>query len=537
MQIDRVIPFEQREDLGINRLILDVSLDSVLFHKNIFPLFDGDLISIHSISDMRKNVVTISGAITRPGDYQLDKKMSVSDLIEKADGLIEDTYLGRVDVNRLDEDFNRKLIRLDLRRVMDFNPNENIELFPGDKIELFSIKEMKPKPSVRIEGHVKKPGDYLLKKGMRIKDALFYSGWFLDENFKNETYLKRADLISLNSDKATKSIYNFDLSKILKEDQPSLNKELKNGDIIKIYPKNYFNDKKFVRVNGIISNPGKYELKTKMDLKDLILEAGGFKEFSYKYKVEISRMNFIQEYDIFSSIFEVFIDDGMNILSDSSNIMDINTGKLYLDAFDEINILAETIYNVPKKIVIQGAVKFPGNYTISSDDEQISDILFRAGGFKKDAYPLGSEFKRNKKKLKVDFNKINDRPGSKFDFNVQEGDTIFISTQPRVIGVIGEVNSEGWFKYETNLKIKDVIKRSGGFTSMADKKSVYIKYPNGISKYYSPLFSNHKVLDGSIVYVGKKKETEPFNLTTYLTDATQILASLVQVVSFYMLIK
>ena len=44
-------------------------------------------------------------------------------------------------------------------------------------------------------------------------------------------------------------------------------------------------------LDGIVRKPGKFELKTGMNLKDLILEAGGVDEDVYRYRIEVARIN------------------------------------------------------------------------------------------------------------------------------------------------------------------------------------------------------------------------------------------------------
>ena len=58
-----------------------------------FPLQDGDRIQIFSVLDLRQNTVDLQGAVTRPGRYDLGDSLKLSELIQKADGLLGDAYL------------------------------------------------------------------------------------------------------------------------------------------------------------------------------------------------------------------------------------------------------------------------------------------------------------------------------------------------------------------------------------------------------------------------------------------------------------
>ena len=83
----------------------------------------------------------------------------------------------------------------------------------------------------------------------------------------------------------------------------------------------------------------------------------------------------------------------------------------------------------------------------------------------------------------------------------------------------------------------DLIKMAGGLTINANKKDIHIKYANGVSKKYNRLFSNHKIYDGSVIYIGKKEEEEPFDTNEYLKDLTSIFANLAQVISLILIAK
>ena len=67
-QIDRIVPpFDERESLGMDRMITDVKLGNVLNGGKKFQLQDGDNIQIFSVLDSRENAVEIIGAVSRPG--------------------------------------------------------------------------------------------------------------------------------------------------------------------------------------------------------------------------------------------------------------------------------------------------------------------------------------------------------------------------------------------------------------------------------------------------------------------------------------
>ena len=134
--------------------------------------------------------------------------------------------------------------------------------------------------------------------------------------------------------------------------------------------------------------------------------------------------------------------------------------------------------------------------------------------------------------------KILKKPNSKANFIVHDGDKLNIIEQPNIIQIIGEVSSPGFYKYTPNLRVSNIISKAGGFTLDAEKNDIFIRLPNGQSKKYLGRFrSNPKVLDGSIISVGKKKEVEPFDATEFAKELTAIFANLAQAIAVIILAR
>ena len=93
-KIERILPAQLRKEKGIDRTIVDINLSKKEDLKNI-DLVDGDFITFFKISESVQNIVSVSGSISRPGDYELDVGMTISGLIEKAGGLVNNTFSER----------------------------------------------------------------------------------------------------------------------------------------------------------------------------------------------------------------------------------------------------------------------------------------------------------------------------------------------------------------------------------------------------------------------------------------------------------
>ena len=300
--------------------------------------------------------------------------------------------------------------------------------------------------------------------------------------------------------------------------------------------KEMFKSKDFVEINGSINDPGRYRFRDNMTLFDLILEADGLKPDIFKYKVEIASIdpknedeNFfakISTYDLTHNSESYYIPNN-NSKKSNSRATDI-----FLLPYDIINVRPNPYFSSQKSVNISGAVYYPGDYTIASPDEKITDIISRAGGLRKNAYPSASKFVRNNETINLSFEKIIRSPRSKLNFSIADGDSIKITTFPNTVKVEGAVSVQGNYQYVKGLTMRDYIKMAGGFTDMASKKSTYMIYPNGITKRYKLLSFSPNVLDGSTIVVPEYKPDEKFNITEFFTNISEIYTSVSQ---FYLL--
>ena len=537
-QIDRIVPFKDRQDIGMDRMVTDVNLDKILSSEIDFPLQDGDRIQIFSVLDNRQNIVELQGSVTRPGSYDLGDSLKLSELIAKADGILGDAYLDRADIIRIKPDFTEELIKINLGEALNKNLDQDKVLQGLDRVRIYGITEMVPRTYVSILGHVKRPGRYLLRENMTLYDLIFKAGGFVDEEFRKKTFLERADLLRMNKDNVTRSIKTFNLGELLSAPKSGADVPLQANDMVRIYEKSIFMNDKSITINGVVRKPGTYKLKTEMSIKDLILEAGGTMEDVYRYRVEVARIDPLNKsLEKYAEIITFNVDekfsispgslDGLMGQKDSSSAM-----VFQLKPYDLVSIRPDPYFNNQKRVLISGQVLYPGEYTILKPDEKITDIIKRAGGLLNNAYANASSFIRNGEKVNVSYEEILKNPKSKLNFNMQNGDQIIINSYPNIVKVIGSVNRPGVQKYVFGKRLRYYINTSGGMNPDADIGNIWVDYPNGISKKYSKWsLLSPKIMDGSFITVGKKKEEEPFDRTEFAKEVTAILANLAQAIS------
>ena len=102
----------------------------------------GDIIQISKILDRFQNRVKLSGAVFRPDVYELTEGLRISDLIQKADGLKEDAYLGRAQLIRLKPNLLKELVSINLGKALQKGSEENIYLQREDELYINSVVDL-----------------------------------------------------------------------------------------------------------------------------------------------------------------------------------------------------------------------------------------------------------------------------------------------------------------------------------------------------------------------------------------------------------
>ena len=441
----------------------------------------------------------------------------------------------------------KEIIPFNLSDVLEKKGLAETLLRSEDAVRIYSLAEIEgaPEKFVSITGHVKRPGVYeLFEENMRLSDLLFQAGGFDDPIYRSMTFLGRFDLLRLDEDQMTRTIIPLHLGKVLDNPESPQNLALMPDDIIRVYPQTVFNAVKPVTIEGAVENPGQFDLKTGMILKDLILEAGGVNADVYGYKVEVARIDPENKtFDNFAKIFSLTVDDKFSIVevafkkSGNPDEVEIERNGFLLQPFDVVSIRPDPYFSLQRKVAISGEVMYPGSYTILSPQEKVTDIINRAGGLRPEAYPAGSRFTRQGQTIQMSFDQIIKNPRSNRNYQVQEGDEIVIVQRPNLVFVNGEVNNPGLRKFVPGKRLRYYINATGGYTPDADKWNVFVQLPNGDSFKMNPLtLVSPKIMDGSIITVGlEPPEEEPLDKTELAKDVASILADLAQVVIMVML--
>ena len=261
-------------------------------------LRSGDIVFVKP----RKNIVTIDGAIKRPGKYEVSESQYLGDVIRYANGMKQTADIENISLERV----------LDgtLKTIPIVNEKQFNSIIPVDG-DLIYIREF-PYRTAKIAGAVKKPGFYTMAAGETLFDLISKAGGYNENAYPFGAIYLNEDAKSINL-KSKDILYeefldniialsqqnignNFDLTPIVKLTEEIKNTEasgrvvinlfsddsdkssqvnIKEGDVL-IIPEENNN----VYVYGEISTEGSVIYEPNQDVEYFVNKSGGFKKYA-----------------------------------------------------------------------------------------------------------------------------------------------------------------------------------------------------------------------------------------------------------------
>ncbi len=160
-----------------SRTLSFLTVDAAKYENT--PTQNGDKIKAGDIVQLYENRVYLSGAVYRPGNYELTDGLTLRQLIQKAEGLKDDAFLERGIITRKGDDMQLQTLSFSVKDVL--NGNENVVLKKEDKVLISSIFDMRENRNVEIIGAVQIPGKFLYSEGMTVADLIFMAGGFQEK--------------------------------------------------------------------------------------------------------------------------------------------------------------------------------------------------------------------------------------------------------------------------------------------------------------------------------------------------------------------
>jgi protein involved in polysaccharide export with SLBB domain len=462
--------------------------------------------------------VSIYGAVKRPGLFELKPNETLKDLLKFTSGFTSMAYKDLVIVERISGDAKRIL-------EVDMSKATSEILKDGDYINIQSILggfENK----VEIEGAVSRPGIFELTEGLTVSQLIKKA-----DNVLDRAFLERG-IILRSFDGVGSEVISFSIADIAGDKAKDI--LLENNDLIKIYNKYKLKEMSYVTISGAVIKPKRIRFVDNLTVEDLVLLSGGFTENADISKIDVYRKIVGEKEDKLVETLRI----------ESLGIKKNNTNAFLLKPNDRISVRYLKGYADLISVSISGEVNYPGDYSLETKEERISDLVKKAGGLSRFAYEGGASLTRvnpyykekaqaeviddvkeniseddedislkNKQSLRVgiDLVKIMKNPGSKFDMILRSGDEITVPSTKQTVKVDGEVLVPSLVRYDESYGLKDYISNSGGFSENARKGKTYVVYLNGeiqSTKRFLFFRSFPKLEPGALIIVPNKPKRE-----------------------------
>jgi protein involved in polysaccharide export with SLBB domain len=359
-----------------------------------------------------------------------------------------------------------------------------------------------------VAGEIKRPGGYDVSSFSTLLNALYFTGG----------PTRTGSLRNIKLVRDGKTFGYFDLYRFLLSGDKNQDYRLQSGDVVFVEPIG-----KVAAVWGNqVKRPGIYEISEETTLKELVTMAGGLLNLGATPQIKIESLG---GYPI-GKIPEI-----LSLEKDYS-----------LQGGETISISSDIISAKKQKtVMVEGEVINPGTYVIENE-EKISSLLTKAGGFTSEAFLPGAVFTRKSVQEKQQENMnhsiviqtqmlINEAlqsggnlsPGGGLDMNavrkeqetlnllvakmslgrialslgppeklqgtpndlaLEDGDRLFVPKSPFTISVVGAVNNQGAIFFEPSRDLAWYIEKAGGYAKYSDQKNIFIIHANGMAETY-----------------------------------------------------
>jgi protein involved in polysaccharide export with SLBB domain len=553
-------------------------------------LHDGDRIIVPSIGP----TVAIGGEVKRPGIFEIlprrrgmyhqsaknSEKLTLNEMLELSGGLMAP---GQNRTLKLGLTETGEEIVEDITDA--FTPT-----FNDGSILMVSKGSAKREGMVELMGHTRRPGLYAVKDHKNLQSLLSSESVLGEDIYPLIGVIERYD-----EDQLTDTLIDFPLRLVIKG---TFDRKLKDGDTVHLFSNaqiqnlaNTSSDQELEQgstepiatngdtiddltlesfltersafIRGAVRNQGNYPVAEGITLDSVLAVAGGMSIEANKRNVEVTSSSFT---------------DNAGKTRRTLNLSETLPQDIIIEPGASIRVNQKFDKIKDNSVLIMGEVDSPGRYDLISGD-RISDLITRAGGLNRDAYPYGTIFSRGSERraeearfraqsrtikqsiaaaLEADGEKVNagkiaearalaseleqargigritieadpailtTKP--ELDLLLQPGDRIYIPKRDLTVRVHGEVLSAASLQFREGKAPLDYIHEAGGFTFHADKDRTFVLYPDGsaqplqVSNWnYKPIF----IPPGSTIVV--PRDPKPFDFIQSAKDISQILSNL-----------
>lgn len=400
-----------------------------------------------TLGHIRTINVHLMGEVEVPGTYRLSSFTTLFNAMYRAGGVTGAGSLRNVRIVR-------DGATVDTVDIYEFfyhgSMSDDLSLHDGDVIIVPQYDQM-----VTIEGQVRRPMRYELKRGETLADAIRYAGGFSTTAYTDQLKLIRKS----GREKQIFTLNEADYSQFVMAD----------GDIVSV-ESNLKRFENMVLIEGAVLRPGEYELGGSITtVKELIAHADGLTPDAFLGRAVIIREN----EDLSLRTLAIDLEKVMN-----GENPDITLQKNDMLVISKINSLQDI-----GPLYIMGWVNHPGSVPYA-DNTTIEDMVVRAGGFKHGASTIRADVAR-----RIYDPKSNTSSGqlaqvftmeftdelslSENNFILEPYDIVIVRRSPdyhiqKKVTIKGEVLFPGeYILTSSDERLSSIVNRAGGLTKNA----------------------------------------------------------------------
>jgi protein involved in polysaccharide export with SLBB domain len=402
----------------------------------------------------RTITINIVGEVIEPGSYTIPATYTAVSALRFAGGPSDIGSLRNIELIKSDG----KRQKLDLYEYLQ-NPSiaYNFFLEQNDFLYIPTAKKV-----VGIRGAVKRPLRYELLEKENLLALIDYTGGLNANAYRSNIQVKRFEndrerIINVNLRDLADKKQDFTL---LDDDEV----------VINVIPKEFDN---FVKIDGAVQLPNRYELLDSMRILDLVQMALLEKEARTDVLfVKRKRTDNTRQY------IRVNLDEALVNPNAANNLL--------LQAEDEVTVFLQSKYADFATVTVSGAVRNPIEFPFDiSENLTLEDAILLAGGLDPEANDYAYLIRKNRTNLKeVDYIRINvrqvmERPNSAENISLMPFDSITVLANPTFtdefqVQVQGEVRSPGAIKYDKSLTLRDALTLAGGLKLSAAANQIEV---------------------------------------------------------------
>jgi polysaccharide biosynthesis/export protein len=178
----------------------------------------------------------------------------------------------------------------------------------------------------------------------------------------------------------------------------------------------------------------------------------------------------------------------------------LKEGKFLLNPQVQVSLLQLR----SRQVSVLGEVARPGRYPLEDTSAKLTDVLALAGGLgplAADKVSVVSSRAGKQMKTDVDVPALMRGAGMEKNFEIQNGDTIFVPRAP-VFYIYGEVQRGGAYKLESSMTVMQAISVGGGLTLRGSDRRLEVRRraPDGQTKQGSIKLTDN-VQPDDVIYV------------------------------------